>query len=48
MKFDPAKECEDARGKAVLPPQPYTVEKNPASKLDFRCLATDATRLKLN
>jgi hypothetical protein len=45
--FDTAKECEEARGKAVLPPQPTTEEKK-QTKHDFRCLATDDPRLKLN
>ena len=43
--FDTAKECEDARAKAVLPPQPATVEVSP-SRLAFFCIASDDPRLK--
>lgn len=43
--FDTAKECEEARAKAVIPPGPATVEKH-QTKHEFRCFSSDDARFK--
>ena len=46
--FDTAKECEEARSKAVLPTTPATVEdkRHQDTKQEFRCFASDDARLR--